>query len=78
MDLTLLGRKMNKSIILFVMILSLNLLAQENSLIEFKNKSLSHIDLPNNYKINKTPELQFEEEERETKSAGKAFFYSLY
>jgi hypothetical protein len=77
MGLTLLGRKMNKYLILFVLILSLDLFAQENSVIEFKNQSLIHNELLNNYKINKTPELQFDEEERETKSPGKAFFYSL-
>ena len=68
---------MNKYFVLLILILSVNLFAQEKSLFEFRNKSLYQNELLNQFSINKTPKLQFEEQQHETKSVGKAFFYSL-
>jgi hypothetical protein len=68
---------MNKYFIILSIILTLNSFAQENIMVEFKNKKLYQIEGLNQLNVYETPELQFEMQQKEKKSIGKAFFYSL-
>jgi len=52
-------------------------LAQDKPVIEFKNEDLIRINKLEQLSNSYDPEFQFEEQKREKKSVGKAFFYSL-
>ncbi len=77
MDYNLHGNTMKNILLNLLVISSISVFAQEKAIIEFENKNLIKINgfeqLSNNY----NPEFQFENQQREKKSIGKAFFYSL-
>jgi len=77
MDSNLRGKIMKIIYLTILLIMSFNILAQEKPVIEFKNENLLQLNkfdqLTNKY----DDEFQLEEQSREKKSVGKAFFYSL-
>lgn len=77
MDLILLGRNMNKLYFILTLLLASISFAQNNSMIQFNSNTHLQNRLTNQFYAIESPELQFEEQQRETKSVGKAFFYSL-
>jgi len=76
-DFNLPGKIMTKYIVLIILTISVNSISQEISPIELKNKALYQSEILNQLNLSKNPDLQFEEIQREKKSVGKAFFYSL-
>jgi len=71
------GNNMKIIFIAIVLIISMNAFAQEKPIIEFENDDLSQFNKYDQLSNNYDPEFQFEEQLKEKKSVGKAFFYSL-
>lgn len=70
------GKNMKNIILLLLIIFTANSFAQNVSLKELKHNSWSNYE--KSYSLDKkSPALQFYETQKEKKSAGKAFFYSL-
>jgi len=77
MDSNLHGNIMKLIYIIIFFVLSISVLAQEKPVIEFKNENLIQLNKFEQLNNRYNSEFQFEDQQREKKSVGKAFFYSL-